>query len=35
MNSRYHVFNVYHEVIEDFNDKVLVITSSFVLTLFE
>lgn len=25
MNSRYHVFNVYHEVIEDFNDKVLVI----------
>lgn len=25
MNSRYHVFNVYHEVVDGFNDKVLVI----------
>lgn len=25
MNSRYHVLNVYHEVVEGFNDKVLVI----------
>ena len=25
MNCRYYVFNIYHEVVEGFNDKVLVI----------
>ena len=25
MNCRYHVFNIYHEVVEGFNDKVLVV----------
>lgn len=30
MNSRYHVFNVYHEVVDGFNDKVLVICTRIV-----